>query len=67
MKQAQAIKKFIELRKELKEQGYIISKKQLLSNMEIWYLDLKIASQIEWFIKTPNDIIIKDMKEFGDL
>ncbi len=67
MKQAQAIKKFMELRKALKEEGYNISKKQLLSNMEIWYLDLKIDSQIEWFIKTPNDVIIKDMEEFGDL
>lgn len=67
MKQAQAIKKFFELRKELKSQGYIISKKQLLSNMEIWHLDLKIDSQIEWFLKTPNDVIIEDMKEFGDL
>ncbi|AAX92456.1 hypothetical protein TwortDSMZ_208 [Staphylococcus phage Twort] len=67
MKQAQAIKKFIELRKELKEEGYTISKQQLLSNMEIYHLNLKIDSQIEWFLETPNNEIIEEMKDLGDL
>lgn len=67
MKQSQAIKKFIELRKELKEEGYTISKQQLLSNMEIYHGNLKIDSQIEWFIETPNNEIIEEMKDLGDL
>lgn len=67
MKQTQAIKKFIELNKEIKAMGYILDKQTILSNMEIYYLDLHIDNQIDWFINTPNDRIIDEMIENDDI
>lgn len=65
--QTQAIKKFMKLKKELKNKGYTISNKDLLSIMEFYYLDLHVQPQIDWFVETSNSDIINEMIELGDI
>lgn len=66
-KQKQAIKKFQSLNEQLKSKGYTMKRKEILNNIEIYYLDLKINKQIGWFLSVSNEKIIQEMQDNFDL
>lgn len=63
--QAQAIKKFIQLKKELKDLGYQLSNKYILDLMEIQLDQLNDKGKqivMDWFINTTNQDIIEELE-----